>query len=199
MDRETLLGYKFTTELLEKALADRSFRTLGDSVLSTVIIEHLIKEGLSDPGDITNKKKIMESRQVLDIISKNCHIDTGEKLEGVIGAIYLEEGFETVKKIIEKEIIPMYGPINIEDYEDYITKVKEIFDKLKIKRPAYTTVEAKSNNRPTFYSTLKIKGKEITGDPCNSKDDAENNVARKALPILEKMYESKLSNKRDSD
>ena len=87
MDKETLLGYKFTTDLLEKALADRSFRTLGDSVLSTVIIEHLINEGLSDPGDITNKKKIMESRQVLDIISKKCHIDSGEKLEGVIGAI----------------------------------------------------------------------------------------------------------------
>ena len=199
MDKETLLGYKFTTDLLEKALADRSFRTLGDSVLSTVIIEHLIREGLSDPGDITNKKKIMESRQVLDIISKKCHIDSGEKLEGVIGAIYLEEGFETVKKIIEKEIIPIYGSINIEDYEDYVTKVKEIFDKLKIKRPTYKTVEAKSDNRPTFYSTLDIGGQEITGEPCNSKDDAENNVARKALPIIEKMYESKLSAKRNSD
>lgn len=192
MDRETLLGYKFTTELLEKALADRSFRTLGDSVFSTVLIEHLIKEGLNDPGDITNKKKIMESRQVLDIISKKCHIDTGEKLEGVIGAIYLEEGFEIVKRIIEKEIIPIYGSINIEDYEDYVTKVKEIFDKLKIKRPAYTTVRAESDNRPTFYSTLKINGEEITGELCNSKDDAENSAARKALPILEKRYGNKL-------
>lgn len=198
MDKETLLGYKFTTDLLEKALADRSFRTLGDSLLSTVIIEHLIKEGLNDPGDITNKKKIMESRQVLDIISKKCHIETGEKLEGVIGAIYLEEGFEIVKKIIEKEIIPIYGSINIEDYDDYVTKVKEIFDKLKIKRPKYITVRAEYN-RPTFYSTLKINGEEITGELCNSKDDAENSAARKALPILEKMYESKLSNKRDSD
>ncbi len=184
MDKETLLGYKFTTDLLEKALADRSFRTLGDSVLSTVLIDHLIKEGLNDPGDITNKKKIMESRQVLDIIAKKLHIETGEKLEGVIGAIYLEEGFETVKRIIEKEIIPMYGSINIEDYDDYVTKVKEIFDKLKIKRPKYITVEEKSGNRPTFYSTLKINGEEITGELCNSKDDAENNVARKALPIL---------------
>ncbi|HOI76834.1 MAG TPA: putative dsRNA-binding protein [Methanofastidiosum sp.] len=199
MNKETLLGYKFTTDLLEKALVDRSFRTLGDSVLSTVIIEHLIKEGLTDPGDITNKKKIMESRQVLDIISKKCHIDSGEKLEGVIGAIYLEEGFETVKSIIEKEIIPIYGSINIEDYEDYVTKVKEIFDKLKIKRPTYKTVEAKSDNRPAFYSTLMIDGGGITGELCNSKDDAENSAARKALPILEKMYESKLSNKRDSD
>jgi len=192
MYKETLLGYKFTTDLLEKALADRSFRTLGDSVLSTVIIEHLIREGLNDPGDITNKKKIMESRQVLDIISKKCHIDSGEKLEGVIGAIYLEEGFDKVKKIIEKEIIPIYGSINIGDYEDYVTKVKEIFDKLKIKRPSYKTVEVKSGNRPTFYSTLDIGGQEIAGEPCNSKDDAENSVARKALPILEKMYGNKL-------
>ena len=190
MDKETLLGYKFTSDLLEKALADRSFRTLGDSVLSTVIIEHLIKEGLSDPVDITNKKKIMESRQVLDIISKKCHIDSGEKLEGVIGAIYLEEGFETVKRIIEKEIIPIYGSINIEDYDDYVTKVKEIFDKLKIKRPEYITVRAESDNRPTFYSTLKINGEEITGELCNSKDDAENSAARKVLPILEKMYKT---------
>ena len=83
----------------------------------------------------------MESRQVLDIISKKCHIETGEKLEGVMSAIYLEEGFETVKRIIEKEIIPIYGSINIEDYDDYVTKVKEIFDKLKIKRPKYITVE----------------------------------------------------------
>ena len=126
------------------------------------------------------------------LFQKNCHIDSGEKLEGVIGAIYLEEGFETVKRIIEKEIIPMYGSINIEDYDDYVTKVKEIFDKLKIKRPKYITVEDKSGNRPTFYSTLKINGEEITGEPCNSKDDAENSVARKALSILEKMYGNKL-------
>ncbi len=192
MDKETLLGYKFTTDLLANALADRSLRTLGDSVLSTVIIEHLINEGLNDPGYITNKKKIMESRQVLDIISKKCHIETGEKLEGVIGAIYLEEGFDKVKNIIEKEIIPIYGSINIEDYDDYVTKVKEIFDKLKIKRPEYITVRAESDNRPTFYSTLKINGKEITGEPCNSKDDAENSAARKALPMLEKMYGNKL-------
>ncbi|MCC7571940.1 MAG: hypothetical protein KO464_00955 [Candidatus Methanofastidiosum sp.] len=69
---------------------------------------------------------------------------------------------------------------------------------MKIKRPSYKTVEAKSNNRPTFYSTIKINGEEITGELCNSKDDAENSAARKVLPILEKMYESKLSNKRDS-
>jgi dsRNA-specific ribonuclease len=64
---------------------------------------------------------------------------------------------------------------------------------LKIKRPTYKTVEVKSDIRPTFYSTLKINEEGITGEPCNSKDDAENSAARKALPILEKMYGNKLN------
>jgi hypothetical protein len=71
MNKEKVLDHNFTSEELDKVLADKFLRTMGDSVLSTVIIEHLItKEGLNDPGEITNKKKIMESRQVLDSISK---------------------------------------------------------------------------------------------------------------------------------
>jgi ribonuclease-3 len=98
------------------------YRTLGDAVLKTVLIDLLIKSGVNSRGDITSRKKSLEREEGLAQISKRLDIGSflklgkgeekqkadeepyvlAETFEAVIGAIYLDGGFEACKEIIEK-------------------------------------------------------------------------------------------------
>jgi ribonuclease-3 len=98
------------------------YRTLGDAVLKAVLIDLLIKSGCSTRGDITSRKKSLEREEGLAEISKRLGIGTflklgkgedkqqaqeepyvlAETFEAVIGAVYLDGGFEATKSTIER-------------------------------------------------------------------------------------------------
>ncbi|HEY9207281.1 MAG TPA: ribonuclease III domain-containing protein [Candidatus Methanoperedens sp.] len=101
-----------------------AFRTLGDAVLKLILVDHLIEnKKYNRCGEITEEKKQAENRKTLARISRKLDIGhflkmgTGERehdkiydnddnlaetLEAIIGAIYLDIGFEASKKIIMK-------------------------------------------------------------------------------------------------
>ena len=98
------------------------YRTLGDAVLKAVLIDLLIKSGCSTRGEITSRKKSLEREERLAEISKRLEIGSvlklgkgeekqnaqeepyvlAETFEAVIGAVYLDGGFEATKRTIEK-------------------------------------------------------------------------------------------------
>ena len=100
------------------------YRTLGDAVLKAVLIDLLIKSGCSTRDEITSRKKSLEREEGLAQISKS--IDVGnylklgkgeekqkaqeepyvlaETFEAIIGAIYLDGGFDASKRTIERLI-----------------------------------------------------------------------------------------------
>jgi ribonuclease-3 len=98
------------------------YRTLGDAVLKTVLIDLLIKSGVNSRGEITSRKKSLEREEGLADISKRLGIGfvlklgkgeekqradeeqyvLAETFEAIIGAIYLDGGFEASKRTIEK-------------------------------------------------------------------------------------------------
>ena len=98
------------------------FRTLGDAVLKAVLIDLLINSGCSTRGEITSRKKSLEREEGLAEISKRLEMGSvlklgkgeekqnaqeepyvlAETFEAVIGAVYLDGGFEATKRTIEK-------------------------------------------------------------------------------------------------
>jgi ribonuclease III len=98
------------------------YRTLGDAVLKTVLIDLLIKSGVNSRGEITSRKKSLEREEGLAQISKRLGIGAylklgkgeskqkadeepyvlAETFEAVIGAIYLDGGFADCRRTIEK-------------------------------------------------------------------------------------------------
>jgi len=115
----------FALELKQKnKLCDDQeiYRTLGDAVLKAVLIDLLIKKGCKTREEITTNKKNLEREEELAIISRKLGIGPflklgiGEKkqnadeepyvlaetLEAVVGAIYLDGGYEVVKGLVNK-------------------------------------------------------------------------------------------------
>lgn len=140
MTIEDALGYTFSDrDLLNRALTRKAyaneqkqqnkdiedqeiFRTLGDAVLKTVLVDLLIKSGCKTREEITNRKMELESVEGLARIGRELcigdYIKLGlgeikqkanekqyvlaETLEALIGAIYLDRGFEACRETIIK-------------------------------------------------------------------------------------------------
>src|SRR3989304_95509 len=145
MTLEDDLGYSFKDKtLLTRALTRKAFaleqkqqkkecedqeiyRTLGDTVLKTVLVDLLIlKSGCKTRDDITTRKKKLEREEGLVPISRKLNVGASirfgkgeikqnaeeepyvlaETLEAVFGAIYLDGGFDASKKVIAKLFEP---------------------------------------------------------------------------------------------
>ena len=140
MTIEESLGYTFSNKsLLERALTRKAYanelkqqnqecddqeiyRTLGDAVLKTVLVDRLIASGYKTREEITNRKMELESEEGLAKISRmlgigsSIRLGIGEKkqkanekqyvlaetLEAIIGAIYLDGGYDASRETIIK-------------------------------------------------------------------------------------------------
>tara|TARA_S200000501_G_scaffold376017_1_gene429651 strand:+ start:631 stop:1305 length:675 start_codon:yes stop_codon:yes gene_type:complete len=118
---------------IHKALIHKSYNKtennerlefLGDTILGSVVSEHFYFANInSNEGELSKKRDAVISRKNLNQIAKEIFIDTGLKhkvktisdnmygdfLEALIGAIFLEAGYEEAKRFIKKRIINQYS------------------------------------------------------------------------------------------
>ena len=107
-------------ELDDKPEDQEILCTLGDSVLKLILVDRLIREGSNTAAIITDRKKEIEKRETLGVISRNLEVGDfirmgvgeekqkineqqntlAETLEAIIGAIYQDAGYEASKRII---------------------------------------------------------------------------------------------------
>ena len=198
------------TNILIKALTHKSFdkknnnekiEFLGDRVLGLVIAKKLLeiypdeKEGILDKkfASLVNKKTCLVIANELDLEkyilisnSRKTNSKVEDKIlsdacEAIIGAVYLDKGFNVVEKFIlelwkdqiDKSIITQI---------DAKTKLQEYSLKVYRKLPIYKLI---SNTGPRHQPTIKVSvklydGKNYYGEG-KSKKDAEQNAASLCL------------------
>lgn len=179
---------------------------LGDAVLELVISEYLYKNMEVKEGDMTKIRASYVCENALYEYSKDLNLSDyikvghGEEIDGgrfkkviladifesLMGAIYLDLGFNTAKEVILKIIVPYIENKNIIFFNDYKSVLQE-FVQTEQKSITYELIneEGPAHNK-IFTMTVKIDNIVYGKGSANSKKEAEQEAAKDALNKLAK-------------
>lgn len=174
---------------------------LGDSVLDTVVAEYLYeKYPEEDEGLLTKLRSRIVSRENLNKIGTKIellqHVKyykgnnqykslKGNVFEALIGAIYLDFGFEKTKTILYIRILDRLVDVDHlkETDTDYKSQIL-VWSQKKNKRVEYKVSEVDSNSKK-YLAKLLIDGTLIAEATGKSKKEAEKNAAKSAIGKLD--------------
>lgn len=190
-------GYKESNERLEY---------LGDAVLGAVVADYLFKKyPYKDEGFLTEIRSRMVNRESLNQLGRNLGLDRilqfdnslrkesyrtiyGNALEALIGAVYLDRGFDFCKHFIEKRLLFPYFDLGtlIHTVHNYKSLLIEWAQK-ENRQLSFEILgnEQELQNNKEFTAAVVLEGKAFTTGKGNSKKQAEKDAARKACTKLE--------------
>tara|TARA_B100001989_G_scaffold171758_1_gene123986 strand:- start:351 stop:1040 length:690 start_codon:yes stop_codon:yes gene_type:complete len=209
-----ILGYNTKKpELFKLALLHKSIKSdesnerlefLGDAILGLIVAKHLFKlYPFKDEGFLTKIRSKIVSRDSLNDIgrkmglkklinvkkfkSKSYNSIYGDALEAIIGACYLEKGFDFCEKKVIKNIILPYFDLEklTTQTHNFKSKILEWAQKEKISINFIVEKTSKSSRLSEFKSILKIDGKNVSTGYGKSKKNAEKDASRIACEKLE--------------
>ncbi len=177
---------------------------LGDAVLELVTTHYLYeKYPDKNEGDLTSIRSALVNAQTCAEVSKKISVndflllsrgeakDTGRArqyilanaLEAIIGAIYVDQGYDAASNFITKYITPMTDQIVKEElWVDAKSKFQEKAQDIVGVTPSYkTTKEVGPDHDKKFTVGVFINDEMITEGEGDSKQDAEQDAARQAL------------------
>lgn len=178
---------------------------LGDSVLSMIIAEFLIKQYKNESeGNISKRHTALVCGSTLAKIAKRIDIPSmiimskGEEssggrenehilenvVESLVGAIYLDGGLEESRKFIHRFWRDM-ALKNIQPPRDPKTELQEMSQAYNRSLPIYELVEQRGTaHEPLFVVKVKIEGKGEALGEGKSKKEAEKKAAIKMVRLL---------------
>ena len=209
-----ILGYNTRKpELFKLALLHKSIKTeesnerlefLGDAILGLIVAKYLFKlYPFKDEGFLTKIRSKIVNRESLNNIgrkmglkriinikkikSKSYDSIYGDALEAIIGACYLEKGFDFCEKKVVKNIIVPYFDLDdlTTQTHNFKSKVLEWAQKERMKINFIVEKTSTSSRFSQFKSILKLNGKKISVGYGKSKKNAEKDASRVACEILE--------------
>ena len=176
---------------------------LGDAVLELVSTEYLYVHYPHPEGELTNFRSALVNYRMLSEIAKRLKIedylqmsrgeakDVGRArqvilanaLEAVIGALYLDGGYEAAKEFILREVVvELPGIINKGAYLDPKSKLQEIVQEKVGVTPNYGVIsESGPDHDKIFVIGVYLGSKKVGEGKGPSKQEAEVAAAENAL------------------
>lgn len=197
------------TDKMGNQINNERLEYLGDAILGAVVAEFLYKrfpqrgEGfltqmrsklvnrafLSDLMKDTGLNSFVKSRQLRNASATS--ID-GDALEALIGAIYLDKGFDKARYVIVKKIINEFVDLNhVEEMDsNYKSQLIEWGQKNKQDVNFNTSEEENPKNKNSIFSTSVEIENEIMGKGFGaSKKESQQNAAQEALKKLDSSFD----------
>ena len=175
---------------------------LGDAILSTVVAEYLFKKYPNGTeGFLTKMRSKIVKRRTLNQIADDMGLDVilreyndtrlsdsmkGNALEALVGAIYLEKGYNTTRQIVIGRILRNHIDIHeLERRDDnYKSQLLEWCQKSGREVDYRLKQKYKFDKRDRFRIAVAVNGEEIAEAEAFSKKSAEQNASKEALLVL---------------
>jgi len=175
---------------------------LGDAILSTIVAEYLYKKYPNkDEGFLTKMRSKIVKRQTLNKIADKMGLDVilkeyaqgklsnsmlGNAFEALIGAIYLEMGYEGSRDYVITHILMKYLDIHeLERTDDnYKSKLLEWCQKNDKVIDFKLLQKYKFDKRDRFKVAILINGKQLAIAEDFNKKSAEQQAASQAIKKL---------------
>ncbi|MDD3487448.1 MAG: ribonuclease III [Candidatus Moranbacteria bacterium] len=178
---------------------------LGDAVLELVVTENLFNNFPNPEGELTNWRASLVNKDMLSRVSRELGVeeyllmsrgeakDTGRArdyllanaLEAIIGAVYLDQGYEPSKKfILENIVVNLKEVLESKSYLDPKSHFQEeAQDKVGI-TPSYRVLsETGPDHDKKFVVGVYLNDEEVAEGSGSSKQEAQRNAAKKGLEV----------------
>ncbi len=175
---------------------------LGDAVLSTIVGEYLFKKYPNcDEGFLTKMRSKIVKRNSLDDIADKMGLDLflanynqtrlsksmlGNALEALVGAVYIEVGYNRTKHYVVQRVLRKYLDIHeLESFDDnYKSQLLEWCQKNGHVIEYKVVAKYKSEKRDKFKVAVFVDSKKLgTADDFNKKS-AEQLASERAMTAL---------------
>ncbi|MCV3387967.1 ribonuclease III [Campylobacter sp. IFREMER_LSEM_CL2256] len=207
---EQLLIEALTHKSYKKPYNNERLEFLGDAVMDLVVGEFLFFKFQKDSegnlsklrAALVNEKSFATLAQKLDLGAcifmsiaeenndgRNKPSILSDAFEALMGALYLEIGFEKTKNIALNLLNEVYPHIDTQSlFKDYKTRLQEITQANMAGTPEYIVVKAFGpDHKKQFEIAVKIQGIEVARSTAGSKKEAQQQCAKIALEKLGKL------------
>ncbi|MDO8576935.1 MAG: ribonuclease III [Candidatus Daviesbacteria bacterium] len=205
--QQAFLHRSYLNEVKENLESNERLEFLGDSVLSLIISRHLYNLRPSDAeGELTNlRAHIVKTNSLSEAASrlelgKYLSLSKGEEISGgrnnpqllantyeaLLGSIFLDQGLEAVKKVIDKTLLPLFEKeLKMGPPKDAKSFLQEVVQQKLKESPHYKILQTQGpDHAKQFTVAVYIGGKEKGRGTGTSKQVAEEKAAKQALQEL---------------
>jgi len=191
----------------DKAADNELLEFLGDSVVGLAAADFFYSAYPDmTEGDLSKFKSTATSTLSLSELAKKLNLDKaillgrGEEksggrkkktiladvFEAVVGAVYIDGGFETAKAFISRLLSSSFKPIHREFFiNNYKSALQEMFQKSDLPSPTYDTLTEKGPaHKKTFVVEVRLGDRSLAKAKGLSRKSAEQQAAQKALKTI---------------
>lgn len=207
--KQAFIHRSYLNEVKMDLPSNERLEFLGDAVLSLVVSSHLFSTRSKDSeGDLTNlrayivkTKSLAQVAKKLDL-GKHLKLSRGEELgggrenpqllantfEALLGAIFVDQGLEGAKKVIEETLLPLFEKeLKIGPPQDAKSRLQEVVQEQFKVSPYYKILKTHGpDHAKRFVVEVYVGGKPMGQGSGSSKQTAEEESAKEALNQLTK-------------
>lgn len=197
------ITHKSFSNLTENEISNERLEYLGDAILDAVIAELLfLRFPEQDEGFLTTIKSKVVSRKTLSEIGEEMRLREilryhkgrainlasleGNAFEALMGAIYLDGGYEAVKKCVNHNILRNYADLNkiLEEEIDFKSKLFIWSQKKHLNLEFNVITEESVNGNWNYEIMVLINDSPYGKGKGNSKKMAEQAASKETLTLM---------------
>lgn len=180
---------------------------LGDTILDSTISDYLFKNyPHQNEGFLTQMRSKIVNRKSLNDLALKIKLDKflvsnnmiaqnnnalGNAFEALIGAMYLDMGYNFTRDFIQNNLLAKYFDFNFLEKVDhnYKSKLIELVQKFRL-QITFDTMESENSSRqnPIFISKVVLDSFVIGEGKGRSKKEAEQNASKRAITEIQNNY-----------